>query len=792
MPPTTSGLRRALSGIFLQKSRTTAVADEEELPQPRSIAQVISVTQNDARPPHLGPPSDMVDAQHPAGSNLLVDDLFSFAQSQLDGSDGNLDDSGSVSNTGASIITLNVCVAAQPELQGLNHDLPTDSRTAQSLCASTPGQEPHAILEQLKADLLHATKENHALQEHVRRQDEEIQILKNRPGNEEQGYHLPSSDFEDRSASFAELKQANDELKGDLHLITTERDRLQENLENMRRELENAASELAEKTTREMDSMEKISRLIKQKDEAEQQLDALKFSLEDKAFGFAIVQTQLTSLLKEQESWKFLMDSTTKRLQGAERENQSLRSGLDAQSTAIAKQRKTEIEMANILQDMFASAKGQDNLDDATGRLEVAKSELAEKSKEFEEISNELHILEDLLETECFKNDKLSARVDDLEFRMKSSAKEKHEAEEQAKTYSDYAEAVYKESQAERTNQRLASEAQVAKLESHLKSNISDLAHAQAQVFFLQGEKKTWEGRMNTIKHKAIASERRLRMLNHASQTQDSDRSNIRRCKNFMDPRVPSTEIIDAVTTLNVAILMAATDIAPLFVPSLPPVWNGKFKRAESIFGEWVSSLLLEKGWNRPSFIQSIIQIFLVDWCRSIIEAWYPKQQSFAELFVAGLSSNDMKGTIRFQAISVASKVGSPNFGSWARHVLDDLLEIIPAQNIRRDDVLPTIVSLVECAYNIRQGLSEEDICGNLQLRVPPSDLQFESESMVWPNNTNLKITKSSPTDLGDIAGCTGIGLEKVLVQKSRDGISSINRTTILPPTVVLARELVV
>lgn len=109
----------------------------------------------------------------------------------------------------------------------------------------------------------------------------------------------------------------------------------------------------------------------------------------------------------------------------------------------------------------------------------------------------------------------------------------------------------------------------------------------------------------------------------------------------------------------------------------------------------------------------------------------------------------------------------------------------------REDILLPVLTNLARVSYDLRLALAEEDICGNVQLHVPPPDVQFQPDSMYAIHTENFETQNRGPKELGDVVGSTSIGLRSISIQKSDAGASLIHRTTILPPNVILVRDMI-
>ncbi|KJA24251.1 hypothetical protein HYPSUDRAFT_39015 [Hypholoma sublateritium FD-334 SS-4] len=389
---------------------------------------------------------------------------------------------------------------------------------------------------------------------------------------------------------------------------------------------------------------------------------------------------------------------------------------------------------------------------------------------------------------------------------------EKAKSDELTEKHRKFSVALHQEVRPLREEQKKLQE-RVSELDTALSSRLSALGKLRADFNSLKEEKRVWQGRMDTLRYTTISAERRVRMLNHIAaskldpKTGADSQSRIRRGNNTK-PQTPSQEALQAIERLNKMISDVASLIVPFFLGSPPTQgWSPNIKRCKMVFGHWVTSTLLRRcamlksGYDHPWFLHSVIQMFLVDWCRAIIEAWYPKQQSFSELLMSQLvgsyhGKRSEGSKMPFQLVQMVSNgTVPPDLRTWSQEILDDLLQILPTPEwgLNSDyglkTILPKIANLCQISYDIRLALAEEDICGNIQLLVYPSDTQFQQETMnsaeAPPEASGLEIDEG-----GDIAGTVGIGLRESVVKKSSQGISELAFNTLLAPDVILARHL--
>lgn len=243
--------------------------------------------------------------------------------------------------------------------------------------------------------------------------------------------------------------------------------------------------------------------------------------------------------------------------------------------------------------------------------------------------------------------DKLRLKLTKSESKIEKLTAELAKSNELREKHRKYSVSLYQEIQPLREEQKKLKE-KISELDASLLSRLSALNKLGTSFNSLKIEKKTWQGRMDTLRHTTISAERRVRMLNHIvaskfdTETTADGLSRIRRGNNTK-PQTPSQEVLQAVERLNKMISNVASLLAPYFLGCVTtPTWSPNIKRCKMVFGHWITSAMLMKAYDHTWFLHSLIQMFLVDWCRAIIEAWYPKQKSFSELLMSELVSHKM------------------------------------------------------------------------------------------------------------------------------------------------------
>ncbi|KAG2019916.1 hypothetical protein CC2G_005311 [Coprinopsis cinerea AmutBmut pab1-1] len=261
-------------------------------------------------------------------------------------------------------------------------------------------------------------------------------------------------------------------------------------------------------------------------------------------------------------------------------------------------------------------------------------------------------------------------------------------------------------------------------------------------------------------------------------------------------------------------------------------VSTGVNDRARKVLGvravETILTNIPTTAMLNPLLIQIVLQIFLVFWCNSIIEAWYPKQATFAEFLVdvcsklkVGDSHNICGAKTTITQIHTRDSVNM--FSDWAQDIIDDLHEILSvfgwaiagyqADALGRrgpDEARNSLVSLVKVAYDLRTAMAEISTSGDVDLAIISCDTPFNSAVMEdeFEDKRKSVVKKRSvePDDSDDelefmgnrtkgfverVVGTTGIGLQKeVMKPHNLLGVMKRDIEMVLKPRVVLEQSL--
>ena len=173
----------------------------------------------------------------------------------------------------------------------------------------------------------------------------------------------------------------------------------------------------------------------------------------------------------------------------------------------------------------------------------------------------------------------------------------------------------------------------------------SELTRAQAEVRKVTTEKRGWQAQLDTMHHKAVRAERQIRCLDHLTRAKLEAREEAvygltKRTKLALTQRRSSEEVIRAIVDLNEEILQTANLLIEnldrtRFYGSITESSN----KAQKVVGAHVTEMLKTQSDSSASGFRQLLmlvvmEMFLVHWCIAIMEGFYPKRPSFADLLV--------------------------------------------------------------------------------------------------------------------------------------------------------------
>jgi hypothetical protein len=164
---------------------------------------------------------------------------------------------------------------------------------------------------------------------------------------------------------------------------------------------------------------------------------------------------------------------------------------------------------------------------------------------------------------------------------------------------------------------------------------------ATSSLTLLINEKKEWQDKFDSMQHRLNVAERQVRCLDHLTRRKLESRQEAgygepkRRGPFASNPA--STDVIEAMRALNEEIYQTCVQFAENL--ERPAVFLTKKKPQVQVLGDHLTAMMEEQGEKATSdynllLMQTVLEVFMTHWCSSIIEAFYPQQESFADLLV--------------------------------------------------------------------------------------------------------------------------------------------------------------
>ena len=158
----------------------------------------------------------------------------------------------------------------------------------------------------------------------------------------------------------------------------------------------------------------------------------------------------------------------------------------------------------------------------------------------------------------------------------------------------------------------------------------------------LNKEKTEWQDKLDLMQHKLNAAERQVRCLDHLTR----QKVELRQGAGYGQPRrrglfasIPaSTDVIGGMRTLNEEIYQTCVQFAEGLERTA--VFSTERKpQVQKVLGDHLTAMVEDHAKKATSgynllLMQTVMEVFMTHWCSSIIEAFYPKLESFSDLLV--------------------------------------------------------------------------------------------------------------------------------------------------------------
>jgi len=197
-------------------------------------------------------------------------------------------------------------------------------------------------------------------------------------------------------------------------------------------------------------------------------------------------------------------------------------------------------------------------------------------------------------------------------------------------------------------------------LKQKIRSMRCEIANREAELEMLSEEKKKWWLRLAVVQDQLNLARNQLASLDFSTRTQvdvhqEIISSPVKRGNIELSAVSPSVEIVRALRELNEVILEKSKVVVRMLeedniANGVTSKSNIPIERVEPILGETITTMLRRRKKQSSGFMTVVIQVLFVHWCTAIIQAWYPKRQSFADLLISLSSAmkvqNDRGGTV--------------------------------------------------------------------------------------------------------------------------------------------------
>ena len=176
---------------------------------------------------------------------------------------------------------------------------------------------------------------------------------------------------------------------------------------------------------------------------------------------------------------------------------------------------------------------------------------------------------------------------------------------------------------------------------TQLKNQLHD---ATSSLIILNKEKKEGQDKLDSMQHTLGATERQIRCLDHLTRhklesRQEAGYSQPSR-RRLSVPRTipPSMEVIKEMHALNKAIYRTCAKV----VDGLERTNNCSMEYkslAQNVLGDHLTAMMEDQAKKTTTgynilLMQTVLEVFMTYWCSSIIEAFYPQQESFTDLLI--------------------------------------------------------------------------------------------------------------------------------------------------------------
>ncbi|PPQ65651.1 hypothetical protein CVT24_011805 [Panaeolus cyanescens] len=342
-----------------------------------------------------------------------------------------------------------------------------------------------------------------------------------------------------------------------------------------------------------------------------------------------------------------------------------------------------------------------------------------------------------------------------------------------------------------------------------LKSELNDV---NTSLKTIKKEKAGWQAQLDSMQNQVTSTDKRIRCLDNVTRQQFESRQNVlerqikRRGK--LANTSPAAEVVTAVKTLNDEILQVSSILVEQMERDPLDTTAGR-TRAQKVLGPQLTEILESRKHqrlmgNNVLLLQVVLEVFIVHWCSSIIDAFYPATKTFSDLLIE-VSQKPPTSPFMTRTSPTCGKYlsvvqshrtdASPvNFPEWVKDIIADLNLVLSVGGQRIPSHYQVVLStkftaLVKSAYELRTALAEHDICGYLEIVTVSPPLPFQHKWMIEAHSDTRNVVSNPPAGHADVVlGTCGIGLQQCLPPAAASTSTEPSVVSVLKPQVVTSR----
>jgi hypothetical protein len=145
----------------------------------------------------------------------------------------------------------------------------------------------------------------------------------------------------------------------------------------------------------------------------------------------------------------------------------------------------------------------------------------------------------------------------------------------------------------------------------------------------------------------------------------------------------------------------------------------------------------------------------------------------------------------KIKIIQSSTHNDSVKFNEWVKDIIDELGLLLTMAGLRMKAQCAPLFSmktlaLVKASYDLRTAMAEKDICGGLEIIIVPPDTPFQEKWMMDGHADPGKVIDRDQSQVGFVAGTTGIGLQRKVSEKVDGQFQSRMKILELKPKVTL------